>query len=147
MDFRILGPLEVYDDDCQIALGGSRQGALLAMLLLHRNEVVSSDRLIDELWSADPERDASKALQVAVSRLRRALRGDGRGNEVLLTRSPGYELRVEPGRLDVERFERLSAEGRAALEAGDAVKLVAEYPSMESWRAEAAELAAEARGR
>jgi DNA-binding SARP family transcriptional activator len=135
MDFRILGPLEVYDGDRQIPLGGSRQRALLALLLLHRNEVVSSDRLIDELWGADAERDASKALQVAISRLRRALRGGGRDDDVLLTRSPGYELRVAPGALDLERFERLSADGRAALEAGDAGTATARLrESLALWR-------------
>ena len=68
MDFRILGPLEVRDGDRQLALGGTRQRALLGLLLLHANEVVSSDRLVDELWG---EAEGSKALQVAVSRLRR----------------------------------------------------------------------------
>src|SRR5215211_2145968 len=120
MDFRILGPLEVYDGDRPLRLAGARQRALLALLLLHANEVVSRDRLIDELWGADGGRDASKALQVAVSRLRRALGCDSGADQVLITRRPGYELRVEPGGLDLERFERLSDEGRAALEAGDA---------------------------
>ena len=73
MDFRILGPLEVDDDGRQLPLGGARQRALLAMLLLHANEVVSSDRLIDGAVGGDRVDDASKALQVAVSRLRKAL--------------------------------------------------------------------------
>jgi len=101
MDFRILGPLEVYDGDRPLRLAGARQRALLALLLLHANEVVSRDRLIDELWGADGGRDASKALQVAVSRLRRALGGDSGADQVLITRRPGYELRVEPGGLDL----------------------------------------------
>jgi DNA-binding SARP family transcriptional activator len=87
MDFRILGPLEVYDGERRVALGGAKQRALLGLLLLHANEVVSSDRLVDELWG---EADRSKALQVAVSRLRKAI-----GPDVLVTRPPGYELRVE----------------------------------------------------
>ena len=78
MDFRILGPLEVRDGDRRLALGGARQRALLALLLAHANEVVSSDRLIDELWGDEPPE--SKALQVAVSRLRKVLGPDVPGH-------------------------------------------------------------------
>jgi len=111
MDFRILGPLDVRDDDRELPLGGARQRALLGLLLLHANEVVSSDRLVDELWG---EREGSKALQVAVSRLRKVI-----GSDALVTKPPGYELRVEHGQLDLHRFERLAADGRAALAEGD----------------------------
>src|SRR5215217_6384736 len=116
MDFRILGPLDVRDDDRPVALGGARQRALLALLLLHANEAVSSDRLVDELWGGAALGEGSKALQVAVSRLRKAI-----GSGALLTRKPGYELRVRPGELDLDRFERLAAEGRAALAARNPV--------------------------
>ena len=109
MDFRILGPLDVRVDDRPLALGGARQRALLGLLLLHPNEVVSSDRLVDELWG---DAEGSKALQVAVSRLRKVI-----GRDVLVTRPPGYQLRVEPGQLDLHRFEQLVADGRAALAA------------------------------
>ena len=109
MDFRILGPLDVRVDDRPLALGGARQRALLGLLLLHANEVVSSDRLVDELWG---DAEGSKALQVAVSRLRKVI-----GRDVLVTRPPGYQLRVEPGQLDLHRFEQLVADGRAALAA------------------------------
>ncbi len=122
MDFRILGPLEVLDGDRHLALGGTRQRALLALLLLHANEVVSSDRLTAELWGEDRLEDASKALQVAVSRLRRTLepqRAAGQASELLVTRAPGYELRLEHGQLDVHRFEDRLAGGREALAAGD----------------------------
>ena len=122
MDFRILGPLEAHDGDLPLPLGGTRQRALLALLLLHANEVVSSDRLIDELWGGERLEDASKALQVAVSRLRRALepgRSSGQASEVLVTRPPGYELRLAHGRLDLHRFDDLAAGGREALAAGD----------------------------
>ena len=115
MDFRILGPLDVHDGDRQLALGGVRQRALLGLLLVHANEVVSSDRLVDALWGEAGLGEGSKALQVAVSRLRKVI-----GPEVLLTRAPGYELRVEPGELDLHRFERLVAQGRSALAGGDA---------------------------
>ncbi len=110
--FRILGPLEVHDGEQPVALGGAKQRALLALLLLRAGEVVSSDRLVDELWG---EADRSKALQVAVSRLRKVI-----GADVLVTRPPGYELRVGAGKLDLHRFEELVADGRAALDRGDA---------------------------
>ncbi len=115
MDFRILGPLEVSDGDRQVALGGARQRALLGMLLLHANEVVSSDRLIEELWPGEGLGEGSKALQVAISRLRKALGG----GELIVTRPPGYELQVEPERLDLRRFEAHLADGRSSLAAGD----------------------------
>ena len=94
------------------------------MLLLHANEVVSSDRLIDELWAGEGREEAGRALQVAVSRLRRALE-PGRATRreetgIVVTRAPGYELRTDPARLDVKRFEALVNEGRRALAAGDA---------------------------
>src|SRR3954447_16799579 len=115
MDFRLLGPLEASDGDRQVPLGGTRQRALLALLLLRANEVVSSDRLVEDLWGEAGLGEGSKALQVAVSRLRKAI-----GPDLLVTRKPGYELRVEPGELDLHRFERLVAEGRSALAGGDA---------------------------
>src|SRR4051794_39148477 len=108
MDFRILGPLEVHDDGRPLALGGTKQRALLALLLLHANRVVPRDRLIDELWATDPPDPARTALQVQVSGLRKAL-----GRERIVTDSPGYLVRVEPGELDVERFEQLVASGDA----------------------------------
>ena len=108
MEFQILGPLEVRDDGEPVALGGGKQRALLALLLLRPNEVVSSDRLIDELWHGEPPETARKALQVHVSNLRKAL-GEGR----IVTQAPGYRLRVEPGELDLERFETLRGVGDA----------------------------------
>jgi predicted ATPase/DNA-binding SARP family transcriptional activator/Tfp pilus assembly protein PilF len=122
VDFRILGPLEVLDGDRALALGGVRQRALLALLLLHANEVVSSDRLIDTLWAEDRLPSSSNALQVAVSRLRRTLepsRPSGQPSELLVTRAPGYVLRVTRGQLDLQRSEDLAAAGRKALAAGD----------------------------
>jgi len=107
VDFRILGPLEVMDGDRTVALGGSKQRALLACLLLHTNEVVSRDRLIDELWGASPPDTARTALQVYVSQLRKALARD-----LILTQPPGYLIRVSDGELDLHRFERLVATAR-----------------------------------
>ena len=113
MEFRILGPLEVWDEGGEVSLGGRKPRALLAVLLLHPNEVVSADRLIDELWGEDSPERAAAALRVNVSRLRKALPQD-----VLTTRSPGYVIRVEPDELDLHRFERLVDEGRSLLARG-----------------------------
>ena len=115
MEFRILGPLEVSDRGAELALGGRKPRALLALLLLHANEVVPSERLIDELWGEDSADGAGAALRVNVSRLRKVLPPD-----VLATRTPGYLLRVEPNSLDLQRFERLVEEGRHALARGHA---------------------------
>ena len=113
MEFRILGPLEVWDEGGEVSLGGAKPRALLAVLLLHPNEVVPADRLIDDLWGEDSPEDAAAALRVNVSRLRKALPQD-----VLTTRSPGYVIRVEPDELDLHRFERLVDEGRSLLARG-----------------------------
>jgi DNA-binding SARP family transcriptional activator/DNA-binding beta-propeller fold protein YncE len=102
MEYRILGPLEVSDDGRAVAIGGSKPRALLAILLLHANEVVSRERLIDELWGASPPETATAALQVHVSQLRKAL-----GRDAIATRSPGYLIHVEEGQLDLDSFERL----------------------------------------
>ncbi len=108
MEFRILGPLEVISDGQSLDLGGAKQRALLAMLLLNPNQVVSRDRLIDALWEENPPDTAPKALQVHVSRLRRLL-----GSDRIETRTPGYAIRVDLAELDAERFERLAAEGES----------------------------------
>src|SRR2546425_143079 len=115
MEFRILGPIEVTEENRPVALGAAKQRALLALLLLRANEVVSSDRLVEELWGERPPAKAAKNVQVYVSQLRRVL-GDGR----LETQGHGYLLRVEPGALDAERFLALLDEGREALAAGEA---------------------------
>jgi len=133
MDYRILGPLEVSDGDRPVALGGEKQRALLAVLLLHAGEVVSADRLIDDLWGERSPAAALNALQVQVSRLRKALDSNGAGppqtsegrdettsGGVLVTRGRGYLLRVEPGEVDLDRFHGMVEEGRRALAAGDA---------------------------
>ena len=117
MEFRILGPIEVWSEGRQLRLGGTKQRATLAVLLLNRNEVVSTDRLVEEVWNGDPPATAVKVVQVYVSQLRKALRGRG-SDSVLVTRAPGYVLHVEPDVLDAQRFERLLEEGRRALGAG-----------------------------
>src|SRR3989442_15831026 len=103
MEFRILGPLEVSSEGRVLSLGGAQQRALLAILLLHPNEVVSVDRLIDELWGERPPATAAKVVHVYVSQLRKALRaaGEQEGDESLLvTRAPGYLLRLARDKLD-----------------------------------------------
>ena len=102
MEFRILGPLEVVDADRSVSLGGGRQRGLLALLLTHSNEVVSTDRLVDQLWGAQPPKAALNTIQYYVSQLRKVL-----GADRIVTRPPGYLIRVEPGELDLERFEGL----------------------------------------
>jgi DNA-binding SARP family transcriptional activator len=105
--FRILGPLDVVEEGRPLPLGGPRQRALLAILLLRANQVVSSDRLIDELWGERAPPTAAKAIQVYVSKLRKQL-----GESRLVTRAPGYALVLDESELDLFRFERLVAEAR-----------------------------------
>ena len=113
--FRLLGPFEVVDGHGRVlALGGFKQRAVLAILLLHANEVVPSERLIDELWAQRPPGSATKTVQVYVSKLRRAL-----GPGLLVTHGRGYMLRVEPGEIDADRFQSLVGGGRDKLSAGD----------------------------
>jgi DNA-binding SARP family transcriptional activator len=118
MQFRLLGPLEVVADDRSLELGGAKQRSLLAILLLNANQVVSSDRLIDELWGMAPPATAAKSVQVMISRLRKVL-GEGR----LATHPHGYALRVDPAELDLARFERLVEEGRGSAPENAARKL------------------------
>jgi DNA-binding SARP family transcriptional activator len=120
MEFRILGPLEVADGDMLVELGGARQRALLAVLLLHANEVVSSDRLIDEVWGERSPDSGRTALQVRVSQLRKAL---GPGGALIVTRAPGYAVRLQREQLDLHRFERLVEEADKAEPAIAAGKL------------------------
>jgi DNA-binding SARP family transcriptional activator/pimeloyl-ACP methyl ester carboxylesterase len=119
VEFGVLGPLEVTADGQSLAVAGARTRAVLALLLVRANQVVSSDRLVEELWPGQPADRATDSLQVRLSELRKALRAAGEADR-LATRSPGYLLRVEPGELDALRFEQFAAEGDAALAAGDA---------------------------
>ena len=115
MHFGILGPFEVADDQGrELALGGRKQRAVLAILVLHSGEVVSSDRLIDELWGEHAPATAAKTIQVYVSNLRKAL-----GGGVLVTRRGGYTLVREGVEVDVDHFESLAGAGRRALQEGD----------------------------
>jgi DNA-binding SARP family transcriptional activator len=128
-EFRILGPLEVTGDDGGLlVLGGQRQRAVLAILLLRANQVVSTEFLVDALWGEQPPRTATTSLQNSISALRKLL-----GPEVLLTRPPGYQLAVEPDAIDLGRFERLVAEARG-LEPADRAAVLREALAL--WRGE-----------
>jgi DNA-binding SARP family transcriptional activator len=119
LEFRLLGPLEVHAEGRVLQIGGQRRRALLALLLLHANEVVSSDRLIEELWGERPPQAAATALQGHISRLRKLLNRDGTAEQILITRAPGYVLELEPDQLDLYRFERLREEARALRSVND----------------------------
>src|SRR5215470_9229180 len=97
MRYRLLGPLEVAEDGRSVSLGGSRARALLALLLLHRNELVAVDRIVDELWGDEPPKSAGQIVRVYVSNLRKALepgRPDG-SPRILITQRSGYILKVD----------------------------------------------------
>ena len=126
LDFRILGSLEVVGEDGRIPLGGRKQRSLLGALVIRAGRVVSTDRLLDELWGEQPPKTATTSLQNMVSQLRKLL-----GPEVLMTRPPGYVLQVEPDQVDAVRFERLVAEARG-LPAGERSKRIAEALAL--WR-------------
>jgi YVTN family beta-propeller protein len=115
MEFAVLGPVAARREGRELPLGGPKQRALLAMLLLRANEVVSRDRLIDGLWGERPPPTAAHTLDTYIARLRKTL-GDGRVSR----RAPGYVLHVEPGELDLERFETLYERGREELAQGQA---------------------------
>src|SRR5258706_14785733 len=107
MDFRLFGALEVVDDGRTLELGGQKQRALLARLLLEANRAVSRERLIDALWGDEPTATAGKALQVYVSELRKTL-----GRDRVVTQPGGYLLRADPGEVDLERFRHLYGESK-----------------------------------
>ncbi|MFJ7181842.1 BTAD domain-containing putative transcriptional regulator [Streptomyces massasporeus] len=126
MEFKVLGPLDVVSGGRSLPLGGVKQRAVLGLLLLHANQVVATSQLLEALWPEDARPvTARKMVQNAVWGLRALLEsGDGEGHTAprLLTRAPGYVLRVDPEQLDATRFERAVAAGRARLDAGEAAE-------------------------
>src|SRR6516225_6075233 len=112
--FAVLGPVELWVEGRLVPLGGPKQRALLAFLLLHANQAVSRDRLIDALWGESPPPSASESLDAYVYRLRKLI-----GHDRLARRGGGYLLSVEAGELDADRFELLVASAQEAAEAGD----------------------------
>jgi DNA-binding SARP family transcriptional activator/pimeloyl-ACP methyl ester carboxylesterase len=154
VEFGVLGPLEVTADGRSLGLAGARTRAVLALLLVHANQVVSSDRLVEELWPGQPAGKATASLQVRLSELRKALRSAGEAGR-LATRPPGYLLQVAPAELDALRFEQLATAGAMALADGDAATAaqhldralalwrgpaLADFDTVPSARAEAARL-------
>ena len=130
MQFGLLGELEVLVDGSPVPVGAAKQRALLALLLLERGQAVSTDRLIDAIWSGRPPETAQKSIQVYVSGLRKEL-----GPDRIVTRERGYELVVAPGETDVERFDELVRAGRF----DEALQLVRGRPladvALEPWAA------------
>jgi DNA-binding SARP family transcriptional activator/pimeloyl-ACP methyl ester carboxylesterase len=120
MEFRVLGPLEARDGSARVTLGGRKQRALLARLLLDVNRTVSVERLVEDLWGVEAPDSAVKMVQIYVSQLRKLL-----PSQVLLTRPPGYTVELDPDTLDVVRFRRLHEEGRTLLARGDAASAAA----------------------
>ena len=130
----MLGPLEVTAGGQSLGLAGARTRAVLAMLLVRANQVVSAERLIEELWPGQEADRAADSLQVRMSELRKVFRAAGEADR-LATRPPGYLLRVTPGEVDARRFERLAAAGNVALAGGDAAA-AAQYldQALSLWR-------------
>ena len=117
MEFRILGPLEVWEGDRRLPLGGAKHRALLAILILNASRVVATDRLIELLWGEEPPETVNNTLQVSVSQLRKVLEPDhvrGTPHRVLVSQEPGYLLRMSPSELDLGRFEQLREEAKRA---------------------------------
>jgi DNA-binding SARP family transcriptional activator len=132
MEYRILGPLEALDGERRLPLGGARRRSVLALLLLHGNEALSRDVIIDHLWGDQPPTTAAKVLQNCVSALRKELPG---GADTLRTMSGAYSLALGPDELDRDRFGRLVSEGRAALaeeQHGEAAALLRQ--ALDLWR-------------
>src|SRR5262245_61614357 len=129
MEFRVLGPLEVVEGSRLVDLGGRRQRALLAHLLVHANELVTAERLVEDLWGGGSR--GANALQIAVSRLRKALGAE----DHVLTRPAGYLMQVDVGEYDRSDFERLSAEGLHLLAQGQPGRAAAVFrQGLALWR-------------
>jgi WD40 repeat protein/DNA-binding SARP family transcriptional activator/tRNA A-37 threonylcarbamoyl transferase component Bud32 len=129
VQFRVLGPLEVDAGDGPIPLGGPKQRAVLANLLIRANQVVPADALIHEVWGDEPPEKARNTLQTYVSNLRRSI-GDGR----LEGRSPGYVLLVEPSELDAARFDALVRDAKRALPVDPDVAVATLDDALAMWR-------------
>ena len=120
MEFGVLGPLQVRSDGRPVQVGAPMQRTLLAALLLHANQVVAAEQLIDHLWDQAPPPSARSTLQNYILRLRRLLpeRPERAAGQLLVTRVPGYLLQLRPGELDLDRFQRLVADARASTTQG-----------------------------
>ena len=138
MEFRVLGPVQAFDDGRALPLGGPKQRALLAELLLHGGAVVSRDHLIEAVWGEGPPESAAGSLQVYVHGLRRAL-----GAERIETHGTGYRVRLDAEELDADRFEllleraaRRLAEGRPEEAEADLARALDDYLAWQQRQAE-----------
>src|SRR5215467_3090953 len=147
VEFRILGPLEVVEDGNPVALGTLKERLVLGVLLLHANEFVSRERLIDDLWGEAPPPTARKAVNVYVSKLRKAL--GVAGADPITTAAGGYRLNVEPDALDASRVQVLVATARECVGKGDLEAAVERFQeALSLWRGPTlAGLELESRGR
>src|ERR1700737_2947737 len=142
MQFRILGPLDVRHEGRPLAVGSGRQRVLLALLLLRYNQVVSTERMRDELWGSDVPESAPNAIQVYIAGLRRAIepeRARGSPSERLVTRGPGYMLRLADNELDLPQFDRMVDEARQALPSHPARASALIREALGMWRGRALE--------
>ncbi len=136
MEYRILGPLEVLDEGSQLDLGPHKQRSLLALLVLNANRVVSTDRILEELWGDDSE-GKENALWVYISRLRAILEPDRAEPTVLITRDHGYTLLAAPDAVDATRFEAAAASGRSAIKADPEAASLLLCEGLSLWRGDA----------
>jgi DNA-binding SARP family transcriptional activator len=133
VEFRILGPLEVVEDGNPVALGTLKERLVLAVLLLHANEFVSRERLIDDLWGEAPPPTAREAVYVYVSKLRKTLTHEG--HDPIATASGGYRLHIEPESLDLSRMQVLVGDARELVAEGETEKAAARFDAALSlWR-------------
>ena len=147
MEFRILGPLEVVEDGETVALGTLKERLVLGVLLLHANEFVSRERLIDDLWGEAPPPTARKAVNVYISKLRKTLSRDG--DDPIATASGGYRLRVDPDAVDASRVQLLTASAREHVSRGELESAAERFQeALSLWRGPTlAGLQLESRGR
>ncbi|MEN8235664.1 MAG: extracellular solute-binding protein, partial [Actinomycetota bacterium] len=132
MDLRVLGPIEVADDNTMVPIGGPRQRLVLAFLILHANETVSTDRLVDGVWGDEPPDAARRTVQAYVSNLRKAL--EAVRPDTLVPRSPGYVLTVEPDLIDAHRFQRDVEQARTLLTSNPARAATLLRDGLALWR-------------
>jgi YVTN family beta-propeller protein len=134
IDYRLLGSVEAAVDGRPLDIGGRKQRALLALFLLRPNESVPRDVLVDRLWGERPPAGAQHTLEVYISRLRKSLE-PAAGSQVVLTRPGAYLFLAQAEQVDVTRFERLAAEGRRALAAGEPARAAADLrAALKLWR-------------
>src|SRR5664279_33508 len=136
VEIRVLGRLEVWDGQVPLAIGGTKQRAVLAMLALRANKIVSTDFLVDGLWGEAPPASAINVVQAYVSRLRKALLAarPTAPQADIVRRRPGYLLELDSEAVDVHRFERLARQGVAALPAAPRRAAVLLREALTLWR-------------